>query len=107
MPDTDPARELELALARERQAQETIDLMGRRLEEAERAGGRVAELELELREARAETERRAAEVEELQRVNRELEATAAHFREVNDGLMSSLSWRLTRPLRAVKGTSDT
>ena len=39
-------------------------------------------------------------------VNRELEATAAHFRQVNDGLMQSLSWRVTKPLRAAKGARE-
>lgn len=103
MSEADVRRELEVARARERQSEETIALLERRLELGERTGGRLAEVELELREARADADRLREEVTELRRVNRELEATAAHFREVNDGLMSSLSWRVTRPLRAVKG----
>lgn len=99
-------RELEILRARERHGQEQIALIERRLADAETAGAergaRVADLERELREIGAERDGLRTQNAELQRINAELSATAEHFRSVNDGLMTSLSWRMTRPLRALK-----
>ncbi len=106
MAEADPHRELERVRALQAQADETVAQLEKRLLAAERAAGRVAQLELELRAAHADADVLRTENEELRRVNRELEATAAHFREVNDGLMQSLSWRVTKPLRAAKGARE-
>jgi hypothetical protein len=89
------SRELEQALARERAAQEQIALLEQRLVAAEAAGAEAARLGQELKTL-------TWQHEELTLRVREAEATAAHFREVNDGLMGSVSWRVTRPLRALK-----
>ncbi len=100
----DGPRELELARARERHAVEQVALLERALAAAERTAGRTAELELELAEARTACAVLRDEAAGLRRANDELAATAAHLRAVNDGLESSVSWRLTRPLRALKPT---
>jgi len=106
MPDASVQRELELARARERHGQEQLALVERRLAAAETAsavrGAHAVDLDLALRETTAERDRLHAQVAELRRINAELAATAEHFRTVNDGLTSSLSWRVTRPLRAVR-----
>lgn len=85
--------------ARERQAQEQLRLAEQRLLAAERAS---AELHIALVSAQGEAEDLRVTVADLERSNRELSANAEHFREVNAGLMSSLSWRITRPLRVAK-----
>ena len=92
MDHDDALRELERVRARERQATEQLALAEARLLEAERA---TAQLQVELAEARRE-------VTDLGTRLVAAEASAAHFMEVNAGLMSSLSWRVTRPLRAAK-----
>lgn len=90
-----PGREIALLRARLDRGEEQLALAERRLEEAERAGGRAAELELELSGCRVEEDALRARVEDLaQRLE-----TAYRL---NDELMASASWRVTRPLRAVK-----
>jgi chromosome segregation ATPase len=100
----DGPRELELARARERHAVEQVALLERALAAAERTAGRTAEVELELAEARAQSGALRDEVAALRRANDELAARLARQRAVQDGLESSVSWRVTRPLRALKGS---
>lgn len=88
----DALRELERVLARERQATEQLALAEERLLEAERAN---AQLQVDLDAAQREATELGTRLVAA-------EASAAHFMEVNAGLMSSLSWRVTGPLRAVK-----
>jgi chromosome segregation ATPase len=100
---------LEVALARERDAQSQIALLERRLAQAEAVSAEVVALRYELDETRTQLDARARTIELLETQKRELlervteaEAEAERFRTVNEGLMGSLSWRLTRPLRALK-----
>ena len=99
MDHDDALREVERVQARERQAQEQLALAEQRLLAAEQV---AAQLHVALVSAQGEASVLRVTVADLERRNLELSANAAHFREVNAGLMSSLSWRITRPLRVAK-----
>jgi len=107
--DAELQRRLEVLAAQERDSQAQVALLERRLAEAEGSAAehevRAAGLAADLRLADAEIARLREEVAELRRVYAEAEATAAHLRTVNEGLMTSVSWRITRPLRALKPDS--
>ena len=96
------AAELERARAHVQHLEGQVALLERRLEAAERLGTHAAELELALRAAHVELDALRFENEELRRGVGELEASAERFRSLNDALMGSASWRMTRPLRALK-----
>ncbi len=78
------------------QLQERQQLQGQLLEAEQRAAA-VPDLELRLRELRAEL---GARDRELQLLNERLAGAEQALR----GVTSSTSWRITRPLRAFKGT---
>lgn len=82
------ARELELARAREREAQELLAHAQARLAETEQRLSRAGELELELRDLGASHELLIAERDALQRRL--------------DALQRTVSWRVTAPLRRLK-----
>lgn len=98
----DLERALAMSVARERHAEEQVELLGRRLDAAERYGDRIAELELDLATTRARVHLLDEENHELRRVNAELGAAAEQLRSLNEGLEGSVSWRMTRPLRLAK-----
>ena len=94
------AEERERALAAHEAGQ--VALLEARLLEAERRAAAIGEVDLARAEAEADATRLREQVAELERVNAELRATVEHLQEVMAGLKSSVSWRLTRPLRALK-----
>jgi glycosyltransferase involved in cell wall biosynthesis len=101
-----PEQRLEHERARADAADAQVGELERRLTEAEQVAARAVAAEHELASTRATLEQRIEVLEarerELERLNRELDATAAHFRTLNDALMGSASWKVTRPLRALK-----
>lgn len=87
--------EHEQALGRERDAQARIAELEGLLAKAEQRLARIGEIELELRELTGELAVVRAQRDEA----RELVARADRVRE---GIQSSVSWRVTKPLRAIK-----
>ena len=103
--DTETGHELERATARVRELERRVDELGRRLLEADGRRARMAELEVEMREA-------ALAGVELQRAQERLEELgASHDAAVGErdranaalaNMRDSVSWRLTAPLRKLK-----
>jgi hypothetical protein len=81
--------DLEQSLARERDSQQRIAELERLLADAERRAARTGDLEIELRDLSLALEEMRGLVERADRVR--------------EGMQSSLSWRVTKPLRAGKG----
>lgn len=82
-------RELEQALAHERDAQQRIAELERLLADAERRAARAGDLEIALRD--------------LSLALDEARGLLERADSVREGMQSSLSWRVTKPLRAGKG----
>jgi len=106
-PTVDPAAD-GLA-ARLRGAEEQLAAARDRLLEAEQANAELGVLREALRTATsdlAEQEaRHAGEVAELERALELSRAQTAHLERLRTDLQGSLSWRITRPLRAAKRAS--
>jgi chromosome segregation ATPase len=93
--EVDTGRAGERADERIRTLSQRVDELGRSLLEADARLSRIGELELELRE-------QAVVEQELRAQRDEAQALLARARDVHDQMVTSLSWRLTRPLRALK-----
>jgi hypothetical protein len=100
------SRQADALATRVRDAEEQVAELARRLLDAETAAAHVTELELQIRELeqrlRQEREAAAGEKAAADQRRQELEDGVARLHAAIAGLESSLSWRLTRPLRALK-----
>ena len=99
MSDEDLARALERERHRAEEAERQVADLEARLLEAEKRLVKIGELELELRELGA-THRLALDRFNAERA--ELHEMLARSQAVEEALKSSLSWRVTAPLRRLK-----